>query len=39
MSGPFGTWGRMNTEELFVAVVFITFVFALFAAITGWLVG
>jgi hypothetical protein len=29
----------MNTEELFVAVVFITFDFALFAAFTWWLVG
>jgi hypothetical protein len=29
----------MNTEELFVAVVFITFVFALFAAFTGWPAG
>jgi hypothetical protein len=29
----------MNTEELFVAVEFITFVFALFAAFIGWLAG
>jgi hypothetical protein len=29
----------MTTEELFVAVVFVTFVFALFVALAGWLVG